>query len=136
MGAFFVFLGTCGLIIQLQSLWDYRRLRRLERHGVEGEATIVRTQPARGLTLRFFFAVRLPGGESGGEFSEVLLEPVGSPGDVVPALYDPGDPRRAKTGTRGSIDYKAERAAVYLFGGGGGALFVAGIVILFLTRGW
>ncbi|WP_129309460.1 DUF3592 domain-containing protein [Streptomyces sp. L2] len=135
-GIFFVFLGTCGLLIQAQSFVDYRRLRRLERHGIEGEATIVRTAPGRGLLLRCFFAVKLPGDEAGGEFCEVLLEPMGSPGDVVAAIYDPSRPERAKTGTRGDIEYKGERLAVYLLGGGGGTLFVAGLAMIFTVRGW
>ncbi|MDX2648225.1 hypothetical protein PV341_32580 [Streptomyces sp. PA03-1a] len=134
MGVFFVFLGTCGVLIQLHSFWVYRRLWKLERHGVEGAATIVRTEPARGL-LRFFFEIKLPEGESGGEFSEVLLEPIGSPGDVVPAIYDPSKPQRTKTGTRGDIEYKGERLAVYLLGGGG-TLFIAGSVMILLVRGW
>ena len=136
LGILFVILGTAGLLVQLQSFRDYVRLRRLERHGVEGEATIVRTEPSRGLLLRFFFKVKLPGDQPGGEFSEVLLEPIGSPGDVVPAIYDPGKPQRAKTGARGDIDYRGERLAVYLLGVGGGTLFVAGNVMIHLARDW
>lgn len=135
LGILFVFLGTIGLIMQLQSSFDYRRLRRLERVGVEGEAAISRWEPAGG-RMRLYLQVCLPEGRPAGEFEEVMLEPAGSPGDVVPVIYDPEKPTRAKTGTRGDLDYRAERLAVYLFGGGGGALFVAGVVMIFLVRGW
>ncbi|MEW1780117.1 DUF3592 domain-containing protein [Streptomyces sp. NPDC086777] len=135
LGILCVILGTVGLILQLQSAWDYRRLRRLERQGVEGEATITRWEPVRG-QMRLYLQVSLPEGRSAGEFEEVMLEPVGSPGDVVPVVYDPEMPTRAKTGTRGDIDYKDDRLVVHLFGGGGGTLFVAGVVMIFLVRGW
>jgi hypothetical protein len=135
LGILFVFLGTIGLIMQLQSARDYRRLRRLERDGVEGEAAITRWEPVRG-QVRLYLRVCLPEGRSAGEFEEVMLEPVGSPGDVVPVIYDAEKPTRAKTGTRRDLDYKDDRLVVYLFGGGGGTLFVAGLVMIFLVRGW
>ncbi|MFK0155451.1 DUF3592 domain-containing protein [Streptomyces sp. NPDC090493] len=68
------------------------------------------------------------------EFSEVMLDPVGSPGDVVPVIYDPENPTRAKTGGRKDIDYRGERLAVFLMGYGGLMLFVAGIVMVALSR--
>ncbi|WOX11826.1 DUF3592 domain-containing protein [Streptomyces sp. N50] len=133
LGIFFIFLGTCGLLIQLNSFWVYRRLRRLERAGVEGEATVARWEPVGG-QMRLHLQVSLPEGESAGEFEEVMLEPVGSPGDVVPVIYDPEQPSRAKTGGRKDIDYRGERLAVFLMGYGGLALFVAGIVMVALSR--
>lgn len=133
LGIFFIFLGTCGLLIQLNSFWVYRTLRRLEKSGVEGEATITRWEPVGG-QMRLYFQVCLPEGESAAEFEEVMLEPVGSPGDVVPVVYDPENPTRGKTGVRKDIDYRDERLMVFLFGYGGLTLFVAGIVMVALSR--
>lgn len=133
LGILFVFLGTCSLILQLNSFWDYRRLRKLERSGVEGAATIARWEPVGG-QMRLYLQVRLSGGGSSGEFEEVMLEPIGSPGDEVPVIYDPERPTRARTGTRGDIDYRDERMMVFLFGYGGLALFAAGILMVALSR--
>lgn len=132
-GIFFIFLGTTGLIFQLQDLMDYRRLRKLERRGVEGEATIVNRHSVKGHE-RYYFAVRLPDGESAGEFSEEHWTPLGSPGTVVPVIYDPQKPTRAKTGGRKDIDYKEARMYVYVLGGGGVALWVTGLLMLSLIR--
>ncbi|MEU6192987.1 DUF3592 domain-containing protein [Streptomyces sp. NPDC047061] len=133
LGIFFIFLGTCGLLIQLNSFWVYRRLRKLERDGVEGEATVRRSEPAGG-QVRLHFQVCLPDAEPVAEFEEVMLEPVGSPGDVVPVIYDPEKPTRARTGARKDIDYRGERLTVFLMGYGGLTLFVAGIVMVALSR--
>ncbi|MEV5850138.1 DUF3592 domain-containing protein [Streptomyces sp. NPDC051985] len=133
LGIFSIFLGTGGLILQLNSFWVYRRFRKLERDGVEGEATITRWAPAGG-QMRLYLKVCLPEGREADEFEEVMLEPVGSPGDVVAVIYDPERPTRAKTGARKDIDYRAERLAVFIFGYGGLALFVAGIVMVALSR--
>ncbi|WP_428957324.1 hypothetical protein [Streptomyces sp. cg35] len=133
LGIFFVFLGTCGLLMQVGSLGIYRKLRKLERRGVEGEATVTRSWPVRG-SVRVIFRIHLPEGRAVAEFNEVQLDPVGSPGDVVAVIYDPKKPTRAKTGGRKDINYRAERLAVQLLGGGGLALFVAGIVMVALAR--
>ncbi|WP_437026086.1 hypothetical protein [Streptomyces bungoensis] len=122
-------------MVQLQSFWDYRRLRKLERSGVEGEATVVRRHPVRGHE-RYFLAVKLPDGSSADEFSEEHWQPIGAPGAVLPVIYDPAQPKRATTGARKDIDYKAERFAVYVMGGGGLTLFVAGCVMVALVRPW
>jgi hypothetical protein len=81
LGIFFVFLGTCGLLIQLNSFRVYRTLRRLERSGVEGEATVTRWEPVGG-QMRLYFQVCLPEGESAAEFAEVMLEPAGFAGSA------------------------------------------------------
>ncbi|MFK0287157.1 DUF3592 domain-containing protein [Streptomyces sp. NPDC090499] len=133
LGIFFIFLGTGGLLIQLNSFWVYRRLRKLERSGVEGWATVARWEPVGGQT-RLYLQAPLQEGGAAVEFSEVMLDPVGSPGDVVPVIYDPENPTRAKTGGRKDIDYRGERLAVFLMGYGGLMLFVAGIVMVALSR--
>jgi hypothetical protein len=135
LGLFFIFLGTVALAAQWGSFLDYRRLRKLERHGVEGEATITQRCAVRGHE-RYLFAVRLPDGASAAEFSEEHWKPLGQPGAVLPVIYDPAKPKRAKTGMRKDIEYRAERFAVYLLGGGGLTLFVGGLVMESLIRPW
>ncbi|MER6333472.1 DUF3592 domain-containing protein [Streptomyces sp. NPDC001034] len=135
IGIIFIVLGTMGIFIQMTSFVVYRRLRILERVGVEGEAVVGRHDRMDGLH-RIYFQVRLPEGRSGKEFYEKHLELIGEPGAVVPVIYDRRKPGRAKTGSRADIEYRAERFAVYLLGGGGLTLFVAGFVMVALVRPW
>ncbi|MFF7866500.1 DUF3592 domain-containing protein [Streptomyces qaidamensis] len=133
LGFGLVFLATISLIMQLDSYLTHRLLSALERHGVEGEATAVRQDVMAG-QARVHFEVRLPEGEPRSEFYELFLVSPGPVGTVMPVVYDRRKPRRAKTGTRQEIDFRAERRLVQVMGGGGLVMFVAGVVLLFVAR--
>lgn len=114
---------------------DYRRLRNLARRGVEGEAVSTTQEYAGGGQYRVYYEVRLPEGEPKAEFHERQRGMVDL-GVVVPVVYDRRRPRRGKTGFLKDIDYRAEQLAVFVIGYGGVAMYVAGIVLLIMVKGW
>ncbi|MGW1008385.1 hypothetical protein [Streptomyces sp. NPDC002520] len=102
-GVGFVLMGLGALIcfLDLTGLLRFLKLRHLQRHGVEGEAASMRQEWIR-KRHRVYYPLRLPKDPARRQvprFIEVGVEPRGPVGTVVPAVYDPRKPSRAKTGT-------------------------------------
>ncbi|MEV5706866.1 hypothetical protein [Actinoallomurus sp. NPDC052274] len=104
------------------------KLRRLQRHGVEGEAVSTLQEWIRG-GHRVYYDVRLDEGSPRASFIEVGPEPRGPVGTVVPVVYDRRKPKRAQTGTLEDIDLTEEWFYVKLFWGPGLMCIFVGTVL-------
>ncbi len=132
-GVGFVLMGLGALIcfLDLTGLLKFLKRRNLQRHGVEGEAFSERQEWIRE-GHRVYYQIRLPEDPSRRRvprFIEVGVEPRGPVGSVVPVVYDPRKPSRAKTGTLADIDLSEERSLVMFFWVPGLTCIAAGAVL-------
>ncbi|MDQ1047849.1 DUF3592 domain-containing protein [Streptomyces sp. V4I2] len=125
-------LGFAAMISHIGIFRDYRRLRNLARHGVEGEAVSTAQDYAGAGQYRVQYEVRLADGESKAEF-HALQRVMAELGTVVPVVYDRTKPQRAKTGFLEDINYRPDQLSVFVFGYGGVAAYLMGVVLLVLS---
>ncbi|MCS0637214.1 hypothetical protein NX801_16400 [Streptomyces sp. LP05-1] len=128
LGVAMAVLGAVFLVGCTGNLLEFRRLRLLERRGVQGEA-VARYQNWMNGKYRVCYEVRLPEGRRRSqfyEFSTARPEPMGT---VVPVVYDERKPSRARTGTLDAIDPSGEGRVVAGAGGFGAVALVLGLVI-------
>ncbi|MEU0600561.1 DUF3592 domain-containing protein [Streptomyces sp. NPDC006393] len=114
--------GTTG------NLYPQWKLRRLQRHGIEGEAESVLEEGIRG-GPRITYVIRLPDGEAVARFMETGVPSRGPVGTVVPVMYDRHKPSRARTGTLADIDPTEDGLYLRFFWGTGLALIAVGVVL-------
>lgn len=110
-------LGALICFLDLTGLLKFLKQRNLQRHGVEGEAFSERQEWIRE-GHRVYYQIRLPeapDGHRAPRFIEVGVEPRGPVGTVVPVVYDPRKPSRARTGTRADMEMSEERSLVLFF---------------------
>jgi hypothetical protein len=128
-GTVLVVLGFLASAAQLGNLLKYRRLRALERRGVEGQAESVSQDWMDG-RIRVFYRVLLPEGERGYEFYELTSDTPDPMGTVFPVVYDSSNPGRAKLGTLADVDSTEEGQIVKYIGGGGVLALGMGLVLM------
>lgn len=117
--------GCFALLAQSDNFVDYRLLRNLKHHGVDGQAVYKFYEYVTN-SHRAFFDVCLPEGKPPARFHEYMQALPGPEGTVVPVVYDSRKPQRAKTGTRPDLDFDKERPVVLLMGGTGLVLLCIG----------
>ncbi|WP_405949971.1 hypothetical protein OG588_29790 [Streptomyces prunicolor] len=129
LGIVLALFGVFALLAQSGSYAEYRLMRALRDHGVEGEAVFRREEYASGSKNRMYFDVCLPEGDVQAEFHEYLPGIPGPTGTVVSAVYDARNPKRARTGLRKDLDFEKEWPVVLLLEGGGLVLFGVGVLL-------
>ncbi|MFJ4632625.1 hypothetical protein [Streptomyces sp. NPDC088847] len=129
LGIVLALFGVFALLAQSGSYVEYRLMRALRDHGVEGEAVFRREEYASGAKSRMYFDVCLPEGAAQVEFHEYMTAIPGPAGTVVSAVYDARNPKRARTGLRRDLDFEKEWPVVLLLGGGGLVLLGVGVIL-------
>lgn len=129
VGTICVVLGLLASVAQLGNLVEYRRMRALERRGVEGEAVSV-AHGWRDGRICVYYRVLLPAGDRVPTFYELTNEMPDPLGTVFPVVYDRKNPRRAMIGTTEDIDSTAEGQIVKYVGGGGLLTFAVGLLLV------
>ncbi|MFJ8106766.1 DUF3592 domain-containing protein [Streptomyces sp. NPDC096132] len=128
LGLVLMMFGCFALLAQSGNFVEYRLMRHLKHHGVEGQAVYKFYEYVTG-SHRAFFDVRLPEGQPQARFHEYMQALPGPEGTVVPVVYDSRKPQRAKTGKREDLDFDKERPVVLLMGGAGLVMLGAGALL-------
>ena len=133
LGVVLALFGCFALLAQSGSFVNYRLMRNLKRHGVDGQAIYKFREYANPRSDRVFFDICLPEGEPRARFHEYMQELPGPEGTVVPVVYDIRKPRRAKTGVRKDLDFDKEQPVVLLLGGTGLVLLSVGALLCLIS---
>ncbi|MGW5367643.1 hypothetical protein ACWER6_30390 [Streptomyces sp. NPDC004009] len=132
LGLVLIVFGFFALLAQSGNFVEYRIMRHLKHHGVNGQATFRFHEYATNSHLAFF-DVCLPEGEPPARFHEYMRTLPGPEGTLVPVVYDSRKPQRAKTGTRKELDFDKERPVVLLVGGTGLVLIGIGALLWLIS---
>lgn len=127
-GVILIFLGVFAVIAQAGNFVDYRRMRHLKRHGIDGRAVYARHEYVTN-SHRVFFDVCLPEGQPPARFHQYMQALPGPEGTMISVVYDRRKPKRARAGVREEMAFDEERPIVMLLGGGGLALIGVGALI-------
>ncbi|WP_329272086.1 hypothetical protein [Streptomyces pseudovenezuelae] len=132
LGLVLMLLGFFALLAQSGNFVEYRLMRKLKHHGVDGQAVYKFYEYVTN-SHRAFFDVCLPEGEPPARFHEYMQALPGPEGTVVPVVHDSRKPRHAKTGTRADLDFDKERPVVLLMGGTGLVLLGVGALLCLIS---
>ncbi|WP_143070824.1 hypothetical protein [Streptomyces malaysiense] len=128
LGLVLILFGFFALLAQSGNLVEYRLMRNLKHHGVDGQAVYKFYEYVTN-SHRAFFDVCLPQGEPPARFHEYMQALPGPEDTVVPVVYDSTKPQRARLGTREDLDFGKERPVVLLMGGTGLVLLGVGTTL-------